>query len=195
MPNFLHVKKGKEAAHTRLPSIGIRSWSRFLAVSLHVMWVKGCYQFCCLVNRGTMGVNSLPKTVTRQRRGCDLNPGRSAPESSTLTARLPSYPFLHVYDTYTIFRMTLTMWTIVTACCRCFKSNACRCPPKLPLSVAEIRPYPIQCGPTCRGGAVVLNLGDKTWFASEASEKKFVPLHLEKWASTIFYTWGVRARK
>ena len=29
-----------------------------------------------------MGVNSLPKTVTRQRRGCDLNPGPSAPESS-----------------------------------------------------------------------------------------------------------------
>ena len=24
-----------------------------------------------------MGVNSLPKTVTRQRRGCDLNPGRA----------------------------------------------------------------------------------------------------------------------
>ena len=32
-----------------------------------------------------MGVNSLPKTVTRQRRGCDSNPGPSAPESSTLT--------------------------------------------------------------------------------------------------------------
>ena len=31
-----------------------------------------------------MGVNSLLKTVTRQRRGCDLNPGPSAPESSTL---------------------------------------------------------------------------------------------------------------
>jgi len=31
-----------------------------------------------------MDVNSLPKTVTRQRRGCDLNPGLSAPESSTL---------------------------------------------------------------------------------------------------------------
>jgi len=29
-------------------------------------------------------MNSLPKTVTRQRRGCDLNPGSSAPESSTL---------------------------------------------------------------------------------------------------------------
>jgi len=31
-----------------------------------------------------MGVNSLPKTVTRQCRGCDLNPGPPAPESSTL---------------------------------------------------------------------------------------------------------------
>jgi len=37
-----------------------------------------------------MGVNSLPRTVIRQRRGCDLNPGTSAPESSTLTTRLPS---------------------------------------------------------------------------------------------------------
>ena len=37
-----------------------------------------------------MGVNSLPKTVTRQRRDCDLNPGPSAPESSTLTTRLLS---------------------------------------------------------------------------------------------------------
>jgi len=39
-----------------------------------------------------MGVNSLPKTVTRQRRGCDLNPGPSAPEYSTLTTRLSSHP-------------------------------------------------------------------------------------------------------
>jgi len=39
-----------------------------------------------------MGVNSLPKTVTRQRRDCDLSPGPSAPESSTLTTRLPSQP-------------------------------------------------------------------------------------------------------
>ena len=37
-------------------------------------------------------MNSLLKTVTRQRRGCDLNPGPSAPESSTLTTRLPSHP-------------------------------------------------------------------------------------------------------
>jgi len=45
-----------------------------------------------------MGVNSLPKTVTRQRRGRDLNPGLSAPESSTLTTRLPSNP-MYMYDT------------------------------------------------------------------------------------------------
>jgi len=38
-----------------------------------------------------MSVNSLSKTVTRQRRGCDLNPGPCAPESSTLTTRLPSH--------------------------------------------------------------------------------------------------------
>ena len=46
-----------------------------------------------------MGVNSLSKTVTRQGRGCDLNPGPSAPESSTLITRLPSHPF-DVSDTY-----------------------------------------------------------------------------------------------
>ena len=40
-----------------------------------------------------MGVNSLPKTVTRQRRGCDLNPYPSAPESSKLTTRIRSHPF------------------------------------------------------------------------------------------------------
>jgi len=32
----------------------------------------------------------LPKT--RLRRGCNLNPGPSTPESSTLTTRLPSHP-------------------------------------------------------------------------------------------------------
>jgi len=54
-----------------------------------------------LVNRGTMGVNSLPKTVTRQRRDCDLNPGPSVPESSMLTTRLPSHPlrYVLVYNT------------------------------------------------------------------------------------------------
>ena len=34
----------------------------------------------------------LGKSVTRQRRGCNLNPGPTVPESSTLTTRLPSHP-------------------------------------------------------------------------------------------------------
>ena len=38
-----------------------------------------------------MGVNSLPKIVTLQRRDCDLNPGTSAAESSMPTTRLPSH--------------------------------------------------------------------------------------------------------
>jgi len=42
-------------------------------------------------------VNSLPKTVTRQRHDCDLNPGPSVPEFSTLTARLPSHPVHYTY--------------------------------------------------------------------------------------------------
>jgi len=50
-----------------------------------------------------MGVNSLPKTVTRQRRGCDLNPGPSAPESSMLTTRLPSHPpAVRIHDGYLV---------------------------------------------------------------------------------------------
>ena len=51
-----------------------------------------------------MGVNSLPKTVTWQRRGCDLNPGPTVPESSTLTTRLPSHPGGMVALTYIFYR-------------------------------------------------------------------------------------------
>jgi len=53
-----------------------------------------------------MGVNSLPKTVTRQRGGCDLNPGPSAPESSTLNhSAIPSHPDAtgNVYFTFVSF--------------------------------------------------------------------------------------------
>ena len=69
----------------RLPLLSARP-----AVTLATL--EGCCHFSCLVNRGTTDVNNLPKTVTRQRRGCDLNPGPSAPESSTQTTRLPSHP-------------------------------------------------------------------------------------------------------
>jgi len=36
-----------------------------------------------------MGVNNLRKTVTRQRRDCDLNPGPSAPEHANHSATEP----------------------------------------------------------------------------------------------------------
>jgi len=60
---------------------------------------RAATNFCCLANRGTMGVKNLPKTVTRQHRGCDLNPGLTAPESSTLT-NLATEPHKHVVITY-----------------------------------------------------------------------------------------------
>ena len=43
------LHKGKKTAHTRLQSVGFRSWSRFLTVSLQVTWVinlaVGCHYF------------------------------------------------------------------------------------------------------------------------------------------------------
>ena len=67
-----------------------------------------------------MGVNNLPKTVTRQRRDCDLNPGPSAPESSTLTTRLPSHPTTGVtienFNTgFTFQKLTVKSYTRLTA--------------------------------------------------------------------------------
>ena len=73
--------------NSRLPLVSARP-----AVTLATPKRAATSLFCCLVYRGTLGVNSLPKTVTRQRRGCNLNPGPTAPESSTLTTRLPSHP-------------------------------------------------------------------------------------------------------
>jgi len=111
-PGFRTMFQRKKGSSYR--SVVFRSWSRFLAVSLQVTWIinptVGCHYFppglqlppqplrgllpISLLGeqRGTMGVNSLPKTVARQRRGCDLNPGPTVPESSTLTTRLPSHP-------------------------------------------------------------------------------------------------------
>jgi len=43
-------------------------------------------------------VNGLPKTVTRQRRGCDVNPGPSAPESSVQHANRSVIAKFHYTD-------------------------------------------------------------------------------------------------
>jgi len=49
LTNSVKALKAKKAAHTWLPSVGFRSWSRFLAVSLQVTWVintvVGCHYF------------------------------------------------------------------------------------------------------------------------------------------------------
>jgi len=58
-------------------------------------------------------MNSLPKTVSQQRRGCDLNPGPSAPESSTLTTRIPSHPYVVLYP-QNGDRIVTTDYVIVT---------------------------------------------------------------------------------
>jgi len=52
-------------------------------------------------------VNSLPKTVTRQHRRCDLNIGPSVPESSTLTTRLPSHPLQKRQMDNTVYMLPL----------------------------------------------------------------------------------------
>jgi len=56
-----------------------------------------------------MGVNSLPKTVTRQRRGCDLNLGPRAPESGTLTTRLPSHHMVSFYPYYAMLARVISI--------------------------------------------------------------------------------------
>ena len=90
---------------------------------------RAATSFCCLVNRGTMGVNSLPKTVTGQHRGCDFNPGPSAPESSTLTTRLPSYPRWSRHRSLPQSRQTPVIWSETAAA----DAVVCACSTRKPI--------------------------------------------------------------
>jgi len=57
-------------------------------------------------------VSSLPKTVTRQRRGCNLNPGPSEPESNTLTTQLPIHPkYLSICKYLPIFQYIVVTYS------------------------------------------------------------------------------------
>ena len=47
-------------------------------------------------HNASRGPSAIAELLVLRRRGCDLNPGPCAPESSTLTTRLPSHP---VYGT------------------------------------------------------------------------------------------------
>jgi len=108
-----HVSKMVKVADTRLPSVGFRSWSRFLAVSLQVTWVInpaiGCHYFppgLQLPPQPLRGLLPILLLGEQRHNGCEqfaqdcyptasrlrFEPGPSAPESSTLTTRLPSHP-------------------------------------------------------------------------------------------------------
>ena len=76
-------------------------------------------------------MSSLPKTVTQQRRDCDLNPGPTAPESSALTTRVPRHPhpcvvFLAVLVTLPIRVVSFQFFfqeTLRHSTCRSTQSN------------------------------------------------------------------------
>ena len=66
-----------------------------------------------------MGANSLPKTVTRQRRDCDLNLGPLAPEFSTLTTRLLSHHHSEVH----VNKYVVSIAPFSTPACRVGSQN------------------------------------------------------------------------
>jgi len=100
-----------KVAHTRLLSVGFRSWSRFLAVGLQVMWVinpaVGCHYFPPgpqLPSQPLRGLLPVLLLSEQKHNGCEqfaydcyptlsrlrFEPRPSAPESSTLSTRPPS---------------------------------------------------------------------------------------------------------
>jgi len=56
------------------------------------------------------GCEQLPKTVTRQRHGCDFIPGPTVPESSTLTTRLQSHPLVTLKSALALVIWRLTIY-------------------------------------------------------------------------------------
>jgi len=123
----------KKVAHTRLLNVGFRSWSRFLAVSLQMTRVikpaVGCHYFppgLQLPSQPLRGL--LPISLLGERRhdgceqfakdcGCDLNPGPTAPESSTLTTRLSSHPVWAVsYLCQLIFDAIFWVKSLINVC-------------------------------------------------------------------------------
>ena len=57
-----------------------------------------------------MGVNSLPKTVTRQRRDSELNPGPSVPANHSATEPpimdIPTTKNVKIFTNLLIYRLT-----------------------------------------------------------------------------------------
>ena len=69
-------------------------------------------------------MSSLPTTVTRQRRDCDLNPGPSAPESSKLTTGLNEViTAFYGIVSYNRYRGNVTAVMPITPCSFCCASH------------------------------------------------------------------------
>ena len=83
----------------RLPLLSAR-----LAVTPQPL--RGLLPILLLGEQRHNGCEQFAKTVSRQRRDCDLNLGPSVPESSTLTTRLPSDPVGRTKLTTCIYRST-----------------------------------------------------------------------------------------
>ena len=74
----LLIKTIKKVAHTRLPSVGFRSWSWFLSVSLQVTWVinlaVGCHYFLPglqLPPQPSRGLLPILLLGEQRRNGCE----------------------------------------------------------------------------------------------------------------------------
>ena len=102
--NVSHKPDGRLPLLSARPTVTLAAFKR--ASSMQPILLFG-------EQRRTMGVNSLPNTVTRQRRDCDLNPGHCAPESSTLTTRLPSHHRETVTQCISVVAFTHTLTTLM----------------------------------------------------------------------------------
>ena len=102
--NVSHKPDGRLPLLSATPTVTLAAFKR--ASSMQPILLFG-------EHRRTMGVNSLPNTVTRQRRDCDLNPGHCAPESSTLTTRLPSHHRETVTQCISVVAFTHTLTTLM----------------------------------------------------------------------------------
>jgi len=148
--------------HTRLSSVGFRSWSKFLAVSLEVMWVVNpavaCHYFppgLQLPPQPLRGLLPILLLGEQRHDGCEqfaydcyrtasrlrFEPGPpSAPESSTLTTRLPSHP--PIVERGVMWRACLSPCVVV--CPRTYKNrlnpetNQCS-PRNVPLAQCSVR--------------------------------------------------------
>jgi len=86
-----------------------------------------------------MGVNSLPKTVTRQHCGCDLNPGSTVPESSTLTTQLPM-TITNVWRHTDVY----SAWSLMTSLTSLACSKWCNRSARMPKTTSVNRKNPMR---------------------------------------------------